>query len=86
MFRRRRGGEGAPRLVARFALYSGIALVLAAAVALFFLRENATRRAQDAVFADARFAAERLARDDLLREPARGLVLRHPPAPVRPGC
>lgn len=73
-FRRRPRGEATPRLTARFALWAGVALVLAAGAGLLVLRANAERRAQSDVYADARFAAERLGRDDLAGTAFRGPV------------
>ncbi len=65
-----------PRLLLRFALYAGIALVLAALVGGWIARHQATARAERDVFADAKFTADRLGHDDLahlaLRRPVDG--------------
>ena len=68
-----------PRLTRRFALYAGIALVLAAGLGLLLARQGAEREARREVVADARFMAGQLGRDDLtnqvLNSPARGDIL-----------
>jgi PAS domain S-box-containing protein len=56
-----------PRLVSRFGLYAGLALVCAAAGGTWLARHQATARAERDVWADAKFTADRLGRDDLSR-------------------
>ena len=55
----------APRLVLRFALYGGAAVLLTGALALFVARFTATDRAEAAVSDDAQYLAEEIGRDDL---------------------
>lgn len=57
--------EKPPRLLLRFALYAGIALVLAAAAGTWLAGHNARDRAERDVWADARDTADKLGRDDL---------------------
>jgi PAS domain S-box-containing protein len=54
-----------PRLVFRFGLYAGMALLCAAAGGTWLARHQATARAERDVWADAKFTADRLGRDDL---------------------
>jgi PAS domain S-box-containing protein len=56
-----------PRIVLRFAVYAGVAVVLAAGLGLWIARNDAVGRARDEVRADAKFVADRLGRDDLAR-------------------
>jgi PAS domain S-box-containing protein len=56
-----------PRLVLRFAVYGGVALLLAIGVGVLFARANANARATDQASRDAGFLADRLARDDVAR-------------------
>lgn len=56
-----------PRIVLRFALYAGIAVLLALGLGLWLARSNATGHARSATRADAAFLAGRLGRDDLAR-------------------
>jgi PAS domain S-box-containing protein len=56
-----------PRIVVRFALFAGVALLLALGVGLLIARSFANSRAQSDVRADARFLAARLGHDDLAR-------------------
>jgi PAS domain S-box-containing protein len=56
-----------PRLLFRFAILSGIALAVAAAVALVLARAHAIDRATDTSWSEARAIADRLGRDDLAR-------------------
>ncbi len=56
-----------PGIVLRFAVYAGVALVLAAGAGVLLARADATSRARSDVKADAGFLADRLARDDLSR-------------------
>jgi PAS domain S-box-containing protein len=59
--------ERPPRLLFRFAVLSGIALAVAAAVALFLARGHAIDKATDTSWSEARAIADRLGRDDLAR-------------------
>src|SRR5436189_2160184 len=63
---------GSPRLTRRFALLSGLALLVAASLALLLARHNATTHARGDVWAAARFVADRLGRDDLAGSAFRG--------------
>lgn len=56
-----------PGIVLRFALYAGVALVLAVVAGLFVVRADAVSRARDDVRSDAGFLADRLGHDDLAR-------------------
>src|SRR5207249_1223203 len=56
-----------PRLLLRFGVYAGIALILAAAAGTWFAGRNARVRAERDVWADARYTADQLARDDLAK-------------------
>ena len=56
-----------PRLLLRFGMYAGLALILAAVFGTWIARHNATTRAEREVFADARYTADRLGRDDLAK-------------------
>ncbi len=56
-----------PRLFLRFALFSGIALVVAVGLALFVARWNANQRAEDRAVGEATAVAKQLAADDLAR-------------------
>jgi PAS domain S-box-containing protein len=56
-----------PRLVVRFAVFSGLALLVALAVGLAITRATAGSRARGDVRDDARFLAARLGHDDLAR-------------------
>jgi two-component system, cell cycle sensor histidine kinase and response regulator CckA len=71
-----RAPAGPPRLVLRFAVYAGAALVLAAVGALLLARFSATSSAEDDLSNDAAYVADQLSRDDLAREAFAG--------PVRP--
>ena len=55
------------RLVLRFALYAGVALLVAVAVGLGLARLNANARARDRALGDAKALAAQLGRDDLAR-------------------
>jgi len=56
-----------PRIVVRFAVYAGVALLLAIGAGVILARTNANARATDQVQRDAAFLADRLARDDVSR-------------------
>ncbi len=56
-----------PRLLLRFGLYAGVALLLAAAAGTWFAGHNARARAERGVWADAHYTADQLARDDLAK-------------------
>lgn len=56
-----------PRIVLRFALYAGVAVVFAVALGLWLARWDAVARARADVRSDASFLADRLGRDDLAR-------------------
>jgi len=66
--------ERPPRLLLRFALYSGVAFAVAAGVGVWFARHNATVRAEREVWADAKFTADQLGRDDLAETAMRAPV------------
>jgi PAS domain S-box-containing protein len=76
MLERSRRSQGLPRLVLRFALYAGAAVVLAAVVGLLVARSNATSSAQNDLSDDAAYLADQLRRDDLVRDAFRAPV--HP--------
>ncbi|MDX6507467.1 MAG: hypothetical protein QOG06_2111 [Gaiellaceae bacterium] len=59
--------ERDPRIVVRFALFAGVALLIALGVGLLVARTFANSRAQNGVREDARFLASRLGHDDLAR-------------------
>jgi PAS domain S-box-containing protein len=56
-----------PRIVVRFAVYGGVAFVLAVAAGLWLTRNDAMGKARATVTSDASFLADRLGRDDLSR-------------------
>jgi PAS domain S-box-containing protein len=56
-----------PSIVLRFALYAGVALVVAVAVGVWIAQRDATSRARTEVSTDATFLATRLGQDDLAR-------------------
>ena len=56
-----------PRLVARFAVYGGLAVILAVLGALLVSRLNAGNEAEHALAEDAAYIADELGRDDLAR-------------------
>src|SRR3954447_21522365 len=66
--------EKPPRLLLRFALYSGLAFAVAAAGGVWVARHMATSRAEHDVWADARFTADQLGRDDLAKTAMRAPV------------
>jgi diguanylate cyclase (GGDEF)-like protein len=53
-------GSSAPKLVRRFALYAGVALLIAATVAFFGVRHYATSRAERTAVAHSQFIADSL--------------------------
>jgi PAS domain S-box-containing protein len=57
----------APRLVPRFAVYAGLALLLAALAALLLARFEAQSKAESDLGDDAAYVADELGRDDLAR-------------------
>ena len=63
-----------PRLLLRFGVYAGIALLVAAAAGTWFAGHNARVRAERDVWADAHYTAAQLARDDLAKIALRGPV------------
>jgi PAS domain S-box-containing protein len=63
-----------PRLLLRFGLYAGLALVVAAAAGTWLAGNNARSRAERDVWADARYTADQLARDDIAKVALRGPV------------
>jgi PAS domain S-box-containing protein len=63
-----------PRLLLRFAIYAGIALLVAAAAGTWVASHNARARAEKDVWADARYTADQLARDDLAKVALKGPV------------
>src|SRR5947209_16726188 len=56
-----------PRIVLRFAVYAGVAFVLAVLFGLWMARRDAVDRARATVTSDAAFLADKLGRDDLAR-------------------
>lgn len=56
-----------PRLLLRFGIYAGIAVIAAAAAGTWLAGHNARIRAEREVWADAHYTADQLARDDLAR-------------------
>ena len=66
--------HGPPRLVLRFAVYAGAAVLLAAVAALLFSRFNASQGAADALADDAAYLSDELGRDDLVLVGLRGRV------------
>jgi PAS domain S-box-containing protein len=64
-----------PRLLLRFGVYGGIALIVAAAAGTWLAGRNARDRAERGVWADAHYTADQLARDDLAK-----IALRKPVA------
>jgi PAS domain S-box-containing protein len=64
----------APRLVPRFAIYAGLALLLAALAALLLARFEAQSKADNDLRDDAAYVADELARDDLARTALAGRV------------
>jgi PAS domain S-box-containing protein len=71
---RTRQTQGPPRLVLRFAVYAGAAVVLAAVGALLLARFNAASSADNDLSDDAAYIADELGRDDLAREAFDGRV------------
>jgi PAS domain S-box-containing protein len=63
-----------PRLLLRFGIYAGIALVVAAAAGTWLASRNARARAERGVWADAHYTAAQLGRDDLAKTALRGPV------------
>lgn len=63
-----------PRLVLRFAVYAGAALVLAAGAGLLVARHSATSNAGHDLAEDAAYVAAELRRDDLARDAFRGPI------------
>jgi PAS domain S-box-containing protein len=63
-----------PRLVLRFAVYAGAAVVLAAVGALLLARFSAVGSAEDDLASDAHYIADELGRDDLVRVAFAGRV------------
>ncbi len=63
-----------PRLLLRFAVYAGIALVVTAAGGTWLAGNSARTRAEKDVWADAKYTADQLARDDLAKIALRGPV------------
>ena len=59
--------RAAPRLVPRFAVYAGLALLLAALAALLLARFEAQSKADNDLKDDAAYVADELGRDDLAR-------------------
>jgi PAS domain S-box-containing protein len=59
--------HGPPRLVLRFAIYAGAAVLLAVVGALLLSRFNATQSAETDLADDAAYVADELGRDDLVR-------------------
>jgi PAS domain S-box-containing protein len=59
--------HGPPRLVLRFAVYAGAAVLLAVVGALLLSRFNASQSAESDLADDAAYVADELGRDDLVR-------------------
>jgi PAS domain S-box-containing protein len=76
LFRRARKRDAPPRLLLRFAVYAGIALLVAAGAGAWISGHRVRARAEHEVFQDARFTADRLGRDDLAK-----LALKRPVTP-----
>lgn len=66
--------NGPPRLVLRFAIYAGAAVLLAVAGALLLSRFNASQSAESDLADDAHYVADELGRDDLVRVGFEGRV------------
>jgi PAS domain S-box-containing protein len=66
--------HGPPRLVLRFAIYAGAAVLLAVLGALMLSRFNASQSAESDLADDAHYVADELGRDDLVRVGFAGLV------------
>jgi diguanylate cyclase (GGDEF)-like protein len=64
---RRSASPGAPRLLSRFALYAGVALVAAAVVSFFFVRAYATGHAEDSAKDHASYVAAAVLPNELNR-------------------
>jgi diguanylate cyclase (GGDEF)-like protein len=73
-------GSSAPKLVRRFALYAGVALLVAAIAAFFGVRQYATSRAERTAVAHSQFIADSLlpfaVRAADFRKPVKGAELR----------
>ncbi len=63
-----------PRLLVRFGVYAGIALLVAAAAGTWLAGRSARVRAERDVWADARYTADQLGRDDLAKLALKGPV------------
>jgi len=68
------GRSTPPRLVRRFAVYAGIALIIASAAAFFFVRDQATERAERTAIAHTQYIASALLPDRLRRSDFAGPV------------
>jgi PAS domain-containing protein len=68
------GADRPPRLLLKFGIYAGIALVVAAVAGTWLASRNARVRAERDVWADARYTADQLGRDDLARTALGGLL------------
>jgi PAS domain S-box-containing protein len=68
------GADRPPRLLLKFGVYAGIALIVAAVAGTWLASRNARVRAERDVWADARYTADQLGRDDLARTALRGPV------------
>jgi PAS domain S-box-containing protein len=66
--------NGPPRLVLRFAIYAGAAVLLAVVGALLLSRFNASESAESDLADDAAYVADELGRDDLVRVAFAGRV------------
>lgn len=66
--------NGPPRLVLRFAIYAGAAVLLAVVGALVLSRFNASQSAESDLADDAHYVADELGRDDLVRMGFEGRV------------
>ena len=66
--------HGPPRLVLRFAVYAGAAVLLAVVGALVLSRFNASQSAEGDLADDAAYVADELGRDDLVRVGFQGRV------------
>jgi PAS domain S-box-containing protein len=65
--------EKPPRLFLRFAVWAGVAVALALVAGVLLARQNASHRAEQDVFAEAKWIADQLKKDDITK-----VALQHP--------
>ena len=63
-----------PSLVRRFAVYAGLALLVAAAAGFFYFRQYATRHAESTALAHTKYVAESVLPEKLRRSDFDGVV------------